>query len=129
MSTPQNPPPGPPQGPPPGPQGPPPGGYGPGAAPGQQPPGRGPAPTKPKRAISTGQILGGILFVLVIIFIFENTAKVKVRLIVPQYTMPVALPIVIAAVLGALIAWLLRYRRQRHHPSRTSGPKKPPPGV
>jgi uncharacterized integral membrane protein len=34
--------------------------------------------------------------------------------------MPVALPIVIAAVLGALIAWLLRYRRQRNHPSRNS---------
>ena len=70
--------------------------------------------------MSVGQILGGILFVLVIIFIFENTHSVKVRLIVPEYKMPVALPIVIAAVLGALIAWLLRYRRQRNHPSRAS---------
>lgn len=68
--------------------------------------------------MSVGQILGGILFVLVIIFIFENTHSVKVRLIIPEYKMPVALPIVIAAVLGALIAWLLRYRRHRHHPSR-----------
>ena len=70
--------------------------------------------------MSTGQILGGILLVLVVVFIFENTARVKVRLIIPQYRMPVALPIVIAAVLGALIAWLLRYRRQRRHQ-----PKRP----
>lgn len=70
--------------------------------------------------MSLGQILGGVLFVLVVIFIFENTNRVEVRLIIPQYRMPVALPIVIAAVLGALIAWLLRYRRQRNHPSRKS---------
>jgi uncharacterized integral membrane protein len=56
--------------------------------------------------------------VLVVVFIFENTHTTKVRLIFPQYTMPVALPIVIAAVLGALIAWLLRYRRHRRHPNR-----------
>jgi uncharacterized integral membrane protein len=61
--------------------------------------------------------------VLVVVFIFENTKTAEVRLIVPQYKMPVALPIVIAAVLGALIAWLLRYRRQRRHPSRNS-PKR-----
>ena len=117
-----------PQGPPPGMQGPPQGGYAPGGPQGRppgspqgQPPGSAPGPAKRKRAVSTGQILGGILLVLVVIFIFENTAKVKVRLIVPQYRMPVALPIVIAAVLGALIAWLLRYRRQRHHSSQPKG--------
>lgn len=110
----------------------------------QQPQGRGPAgsygpsqgappgaghqgePEPPKRSISVGQILGGILFVLVVVFIFQNTHETKVRLIIPQYSMPVSLPIVIAAVLGALIAWLLRYRRQRNHPSRRSGRQKAP---
>jgi len=84
-----------------------------------QPAGQPPA-EKPKRPVSVGQILGGILLVLVVIFIFENTKRVEVRLIFPEYKMPVALPIVIAAVLGALIAWLLRYRRHRHHSTRTS---------
>jgi uncharacterized integral membrane protein len=74
--------------------------------------------------LSVGQILGGVLLVLVVVFILENTRKAQVRLIGPQYTMPVALPIVIAAVLGALIAWLLRYRRQRHHPSKNTTGKK-----
>jgi len=58
--------------------------------------------------------------VLVVVFIFENTEDVKVRLIIPEYRMPVALPIVIAAVLGALIAWLLRYRRQRNSQRKRS---------
>jgi uncharacterized integral membrane protein len=71
-----------------------------------------------KRAVSTGQILGGILLVVVVVFVLENTRSVKVRLLIPEVTTPVAVPIVIAAVLGALVAWLLRYRRRRHHPPR-----------
>jgi uncharacterized integral membrane protein len=73
--------------------------------------------------VSTGQILGGILLVLVVVFTIENTASVKVRLIIPQYRMPVALPILIAAVLGALIAWLLRYRRRRRQQRKQQPPK------
>jgi uncharacterized integral membrane protein len=137
MSTPQGPPPGPPQGPPPQgppPQGPPPQGPAPGGPHGPQSGAAGARgqrqhagePEPPKRSISVGQILGGILLVLVVVFIFENTHKVNVRLIIPQYRMPVALPIVIAAVLGALIAWLLRYRRHRRHPSRASRKQKAP---
>jgi uncharacterized integral membrane protein len=74
-------------------------------------------PTR-KRSVSTGQILGGILLVVVVVFVLENTRSVKVRLLIPEVTTPVAVPIVIAAVLGALVAWLLRYRRRRRHPTR-----------
>lgn len=72
-------------------------------------------PARPRRAVSAGQILGGLLFVLTVIFILENTRSVKVRLIIPEVEVPLAVPIVIAAVLGALVAWLLRYRRRKHH--------------
>lgn len=71
-----------------------------------------------KRPVSTGQILGGVLFVLVVIFILENSRQVKVRLIIPEVKAPLYVTILIAAVLGALIAWLLRYRRRRNHPPR-----------
>ena len=71
-----------------------------------------------KRAVSVGQLLGGLLFVLVIIFIIENSRKVKIRLIIPQVEAPLYVAILIAAVLGSLITWLLRYRRHRHHPTR-----------
>jgi uncharacterized integral membrane protein len=68
--------------------------------------------------VSTGQILGGILLVVVVVFVLENTRSVKVRLLIPEVTTPIAVPIVIAAALGAAVAWLLRYRRHRHHPQR-----------
>lgn len=74
------------------------------------------AEVRRKRPVSSGQILGGILLVVVVVFVLENTRSVKVRLLIPEVTTPVAVPIVIAAVLGALVAWLLRYRRRRHHP-------------
>jgi uncharacterized integral membrane protein len=51
---------------------------------------------------------------VVVIFVLENTRSVHVRLIIPQVTTPLAVPIVIAAVLGGLVAWLLRYRRKLH---------------
>jgi uncharacterized integral membrane protein len=54
----------------------------------------------------------------VIIFIIENSRKVKIRLIIPQVEAPLYVAILIAAVLGSLITWLLRYRRHRHHPTR-----------
>ena len=84
------------------------------AAPAQDPSGL------PKRSVSVGQILGAVLFVIVVVFILENTRSVKVRLLVPEVTTPLAVPIVIAAVLGAVIAWLLRLRRAHRHPSRRS---------
>jgi uncharacterized integral membrane protein len=84
-----------------------------------EPPGPGvPPESRPKRAISTGQILGAVLFVLVIVFIIENSRQVKIRLIGPEVKAPLYVAILIAAVLGALITALLRYRRRRHHPTR-----------
>jgi uncharacterized integral membrane protein len=80
--------------------------------PGLHPTAQPPAPA-PRRHFSTGQLLGGVLFVLVVVFVLENTRSIKVRLWVPEVTAPLAVPILIAAVLGALVAWLLRYRRQR----------------
>jgi uncharacterized integral membrane protein len=72
---------------------------------------------KAKRPVSVGQILGGLLFVLVIVFIIENSRQVKIRLIVPEVKAPLYVAILIAAVLGSVITWLLRYRRHRHHPT------------
>jgi uncharacterized integral membrane protein len=73
---------------------------------------------KTKRPVSVGQILGALLFVLVIVFIIENSQKVKIRLIIPEVKAPLYVAILIAAVLGSVITWLLRYRRHRHHPTK-----------
>lgn len=71
-----------------------------------------------KRPVSVGQILGGLLFVLVIVFIIENSRQVKIRLIIPEVKAPLYIAILISAVLGSAITWLLRYRRHRNHPRR-----------
>ena len=70
------------------------------------------------------QILAGILFVVVIVFIVENTRKVKVRLIGPEVNAPLYVVILIAAVLGALIAALMRHRRKRNHGDKHTRAKK-----
>jgi uncharacterized integral membrane protein len=85
----------------------------------QQPDAAGTAPAAGrKRAVSAGQLLGGLLFVLTIVFIIENSRSVKVRLIGPEVKAPLYVTIIVAAVLGALIASLLRWRRRRNHPTR-----------
>src|SRR5947208_5396599 len=87
-------------------------------APGPAGDGRTGAAGKTKRPVSVGQILGGLLFVLVIVFIIENSRQVKIRLIIPEVKAPLYVAILIAAVLGSIITWLLRYRRHRNHPTR-----------
>lgn len=76
----------------------------------------GSAGERPTRRFSAGQLLGGLLFVITLVFVFENLRSVKVRLLGPEVSAPLALPIVIAAALGAAVAWLLRYRRHRRRP-------------
>ncbi|WP_375501702.1 hypothetical protein [uncultured Jatrophihabitans sp.] len=72
------------------------------------------APAKQKRSISPGQIIAGILFVLIVIFIVENTENVKIRIIAgPKVNAPVFVALLIAAVVGALISALLQYRHKR----------------
>jgi uncharacterized integral membrane protein len=101
---------------PPNPQGGPPPGYGPDpAASSQQLPQQTPqqGSPAPKRSVSVGQILGAILFILLIIFIVENSHNVAIRIIAgPELHPPVWVVIVISAVVGAAIAALLRYRRR-----------------
>jgi uncharacterized integral membrane protein len=112
---------GPPPGQPPGPPGYPPPGQPPAQAPQfaqppqptETPPSAQPQQTEPKHAFSLGQILGAILFILLIVFIVENSHNVAIRIIVgPEFHPPVWVVIIIAAVLGAAISALLRYRRR-----------------
>jgi uncharacterized integral membrane protein len=74
--------------------------------------------------VSSGQILAGILLAIVVVFVLENTRQVKVRLLIPEVTTPLAVPIVIAAVLGAAVAWLMRVRRTRRR--RRQNPTQQP---
>jgi uncharacterized integral membrane protein len=54
-----------------------------------------------------------VLLVLVLVFIFENTKKVNVRLIGPEVHAPLFVALLIAALLGALGTLLIQWRRGR----------------
>src|SRR3954469_22727582 len=90
----------------------------PSGAPGPAGDGRTGAGRGTKRPVSVGQILGGLLFVLVIVFIIENSRQVKIRLIIPEGKAPLDIVVLLSAVLGSAITGLRRYRRHRTHPKR-----------
>jgi uncharacterized integral membrane protein len=62
--------------------------------------------------LTAGQISGSILLILTLIFVFENTKRVNVRLIGPQVHAPLFVALLLAAVLGALGALLTQWRRR-----------------
>jgi uncharacterized integral membrane protein len=66
-----------------------------------------------RRTVSPRQIAGAVLLVLVLVFIFENTKKVNVRLIGPEVHAPLFVALLIAALLGALGTLLIQWRRGR----------------
>ena len=77
------------------------------------------ATEKQKRSFSIGQFLAGALFVLVVIFIVENTSKVEIRIIAgPKVSLPVWVALLAAAIVGALISMLLRWRRKHKNQTR-----------
>jgi uncharacterized integral membrane protein len=81
-----------------------------------------PAAAPAKRSFSVGQFLAGALFVLVVVFIFENTEKVRIRFIAgPKVSAPIWTALLAAAVVGGLISMLLRWRRQHHSKQNAKG--------
>ena len=74
----------------------------------------GPPPAEPaKRRFSPGQITGAVLLLLMLIFVFENTRKVKVRLVIPEVTVPLYFALLLAAALGVVGTLMIQWRRGR----------------
>ncbi|MFJ8629734.1 DUF1049 domain-containing protein [Streptomyces sp. NPDC093568] len=63
-------------------------------------------------AMTPARIAVLVLAVLALIFIFENTGKTEIRLLIPLVTMPLWLALLGTAVIGALFgAYFMRRRR------------------
>ncbi|MFF5721489.1 DUF1049 domain-containing protein [Streptomyces buecherae] len=61
--------------------------------------------------LTPGRIALLVLGVLGLIFIFENTRQVEIRLLIPEVTMPLWLALAAVAVIGGLCgAYLFRRR-------------------
>jgi uncharacterized integral membrane protein len=54
------------------------------------------------------RVTGLVLLVLGLIFIFENTRRVRIRLLIPEVTMHLWAALLIAFVIGALVGIFLR---------------------
>ncbi|AWZ08715.1 MULTISPECIES: LapA family protein [unclassified Streptomyces] len=68
--------------------------------------------SKGRGPITPGRAGIAVIAVLTLVFIFENTRSTKIRLLIPQVTMPLYVALLIAAVLGGLCgAYLARRRR------------------
>ncbi|MEW2521801.1 lipopolysaccharide assembly protein LapA domain-containing protein [Actinacidiphila alni] len=66
-------------------------------------------------SLTAGRITVAVLAVLALVFIFENTRDVKIRLLIPEVTMPLWLALLGCFVIGALAGMFLR------RSSRTKG--------
>jgi uncharacterized integral membrane protein len=58
-------------------------------------------------------VVGGIIAVIVVIFMVQNTEEVQVQWLGLSWSMPLWLLIVIALLLGTAIGWLARWRHAR----------------
>ena len=72
-----------------------------------------PPPPAGRRRPRPGQVAGAALLVLALVFVFENTKNVKVRLIAPEVRAPLFVALLIAALCGAATVLLLQWRGRR----------------
>ena len=63
-------------------------------------------------ALTPGRIAVLVLAVLALIFIFENTRATRIRLLIPEVTMPLWMALLATGVIGALCgAYFVKRRR------------------
>lgn len=58
--------------------------------------------------VTPGRVTVAVLAVLALIFIFENTRDVKIRLLIPEVTMPLWMALLGCFIVGALAGMYLR---------------------
>lgn len=62
--------------------------------------------------LTPGRIAIAAVAVLTLVFIFENTRHVKIRLLIPEVSMPLYLALLATAVLGAICGYYAAARRR-----------------
>ena len=67
-----------------------------------------------ERLLTPARISVLLLAVLALIFIFENTRDTRIRLLIPEVTMPLWMALLATAIIGALCgAYFMRRRPRR----------------
>ncbi|MET9365690.1 LapA family protein [Streptomyces sp. NPDC006632] len=60
--------------------------------------------------VTPGRIAVLVLAILALVFIFENTRRVKIRLLIPEVTMPLYLALLAVFLVGLCCGYVLRRR-------------------
>ncbi|MEU8952793.1 hypothetical protein AB0C93_00660 [Streptomyces sp. NPDC048518] len=62
--------------------------------------------------VTPGRVVVAVIAVLTLVFIFENTRSTKIRLLIPEVTMPLWMALLGTGLIGALCgAYFMRRRR------------------
>ncbi|GAB2918092.1 hypothetical protein GCM10027075_17630 [Streptomyces heilongjiangensis] len=61
--------------------------------------------------LTPGRVTVGLLAVLALVFIFENTRTTRIRLLIPEVTMPLWLALLGTALIGAVCGAYFMKRR------------------
>ncbi|MEU4079126.1 DUF1049 domain-containing protein [Streptomyces venezuelae] len=64
-------------------------------------------------AFTPGRIGMILLAAITLVFIFENTREVRIRLLIPEVTLPLYLALLAAALLGAACGYYAAARRRK----------------
>ncbi|WP_171166976.1 DUF1049 domain-containing protein [Streptomyces sp. I05A-00742] len=72
----------------------------------------GPMGARLREAATTGRVVLLILAVLAVVFVFENTRHVKIRIIGPEVSMPLWLALAAMLVIGWLVGRFVTVRRR-----------------
>ncbi|MFF6773274.1 DUF1049 domain-containing protein [Streptomyces sp. NPDC012637] len=69
--------------------------------------------TRAGGVLTPGRIAIAVVAVLLLVFIFENTHQVRIRLLVPEVSMPLYLALLVTALLSAGCGYYAAARRRK----------------
>ncbi|MFD9907010.1 DUF1049 domain-containing protein [Streptomyces sp. NPDC059063] len=61
--------------------------------------------------MTPGRVTVAVIALLALIFIFENTRNTKIRLLIPEVSMPLWMALLGTGLIGALCGWYFARRR------------------
>ncbi|MEU8618465.1 DUF1049 domain-containing protein [Streptomyces sp. NPDC048623] len=69
--------------------------------------------SRARGVITPGRVAIGVVAVLLLVFIFENTRQVRIRLLIPEVTMPLYLALLATTLLGGICGYYVAARRRK----------------
>ncbi|MEU6082805.1 LapA family protein [Streptomyces sp. NPDC047108] len=63
--------------------------------------------------LTPGRVVVGVLLILCLVFIFENTGETKIRLLIPEVIMPLWLALLAVGLIGFICGAFLFFHRRR----------------